>query len=173
MTDLIMFSVLFASYAVLHKGTFGGPSGKELFNLPFALIETLILLTSSFTSGLGMLFARIGQKGKTLFFFIVTFLLGISFLTMELSEFSKMAAEGNVPQKSAFLSSFFTLVGTHGLHIASGLLWLLILLVAIFLRGLTPSNVRKLNMLSIFWHFLDIVWIFIFTIVYLFGGMGL
>jgi cytochrome o ubiquinol oxidase subunit 3 len=171
MTDLIMFAALFAAYAVLRHNTFGGLSEKQLFNLPFVLIETLILLTSSFTCGLGMLAARNASKLKTLTAFGITFLLGAAFLTMELSEFSHLVTDGNSWQKSAFLSSFFTLVGTHGLHIASGLLWLGILFIYILAKGINASAIRKLTLFSMFWHFLDIVWIFIFTIVYLMGKM--
>jgi cytochrome o ubiquinol oxidase subunit 3 len=169
MTDLIMFAVFFAAYAVLHNNTFGGPSGKELFNMPFVLVETVILLTSSYTCGLGMLAVHRKSKSQTLLWFAVTFLLGLSFLAMELYEFNNLIAEGHTPQKSAFLSSFFTLVGAHGLHIFSGLLWLGILLVYVVFRGLNESATRKLALLSLFWHFLDIVWIFIFTVVYLLG----
>src|SRR5579864_5595890 len=121
MTDLVMFAALFATYAVLHGNTFGGPSGSKLFNLPFALTETLILLTSSFTCGLAMLAAHRNDKKQALFWLSCTFALGISFLVMEFSEFSHLFAEGNSFQRSAFLSSFFTLVGTHGLHISVGL----------------------------------------------------
>lgn len=172
MTDLLMFAVLFACYAVLHKNTFGGEGADRLFSLPLALWETLILLTSSFTCGLGMAYARYNDKKKTVLFFGITFLLGLSFLGLEFSEFGKLIGEGNIPQKSAFLSSFFTLVGTHGIHISSGLLWLGILLFAIWKKGLTRGNIRKLTLLSLFWHFLDIVWIFIFTMVYLMGGIS-
>lgn len=169
MTDLLMFAALFATYVVLKDNTFGGPAGHQLFDLQFALIETLILLTSSFTCGLGIVFANAKDIKKTVIFFAMTFLLGISFLTMELTEFSHLFADGNSFQRSAFLSSFFTLVGTHGLHITSGLVWMLILFIQIFRKGLTNNNLRKLTLLSIFWHFLDIVWIFIFTVVYLMG----
>ncbi len=169
MTDLIMFAVFFAAYAVLHNNTFGGPSGKELFSMPFVLVETVILLTSSYTCGLAMLGVHRKSKAQTLLWFGVTFLLGLSFLSMELYEFSNLIAEGHTPQKSAFLSSFFTLVGAHGIHIFSGLLWLGILLVYVIFRGLNESATRKLALLSLFWHFLDIVWIFIFTVVYLLG----
>lgn len=172
MTDLIMFSILFACYAVLHNNTFGGSSAKELFSLPLALTETLILLTSSFTCGIGMIYARSGDKVKTLSLLGITFLLGIAFLSLEINEFSHLISEGNSFQRSAFLSSFFTLVGTHGLHISAGLLWLAIMLVYVLRRGLNKSAVRKLTLMSLFWHFLDIVWIFIFTVVYLFGGLG-
>jgi len=167
MTDLIMFAALFATYAVLKNNTFGGPSGKELFSLPFVLGETLILLTSSFTCGLTMLAAHKNQAKQVITWLSVTFLLGASFLVMELTEFHRLAAEGHTPQANAFLSSFFTLVGTHGLHIAVGMLWIFIMIIALIGRGITPSNIKKLTALSLFWHFLDIVWIFIFTIVYL------
>jgi cytochrome o ubiquinol oxidase subunit 3 len=173
MTDLIMFSVLFATYAVLQNSTFGGPSAHELFSLPLALTETLILLTSSFTCGLGVLAARAGNKHATLLGFGLTFLLGLAFLYLELSEFSHLIAEGHSWTNSAFLSAFFTLVGTHGLHIFSGLVWMAVTFFYLFRRGLTKSIVRKLTLLGIFWHFLDIVWIFIFTIVYLFAYLGI
>jgi cytochrome o ubiquinol oxidase subunit 3 len=170
-TDLLMYAVLFATYAVLKGNNLGGESAKELFSLPLALTETLLLLTSSFTCGLGMLAARRGDKKQTMVFFILTLLLGLCFLGFEISEFSELVREGNVPQRSAFLSSFFTLVGTHGLHIASGLIWTVILLLHVAKRGLTAGSVQKLTLLSLFWHFLDIVWIFIFTVVYLFAGL--
>ena len=136
------------------------------------MIETLILLTSSFTCGLGMIAARQNKKNSVLAFFGITFLLGLSFLGMELYEFNHLIAEGFDWQKSAFLSSFFTLVGTHGLHITGGLIWLGVLLTYTLKKGLTNNVVRKFMLISVFWHFLDIVWIFIFTIVYLFGGIA-
>jgi cytochrome o ubiquinol oxidase subunit 3 len=169
MTDLLMFSVLFAVYAVLHGNAAGGPTGHDLFSLPVALTETLLLLTSSFTAGIGLLAARWGKKGQTLLWFGITFVLGLAFLVLELREFGEFIAEGHTWHTSAFLSlsSFFALVGTHGLHITFGLLWMGSALVVILMRGLSSSMVRKLTYLSLFWHFLDIVWIFIFTIVYL------
>lgn len=167
MTDLLMFAVLFAVYAVLRNNTLGGPTGAELFKPELALAETLILLTSSFTAGVGMIAARRGDKKQTLIWFCITFVLGLAFLGIELYEFAEFIHEGHTWTTNAFMSSFFALVGTHGLHITSGLLWLGILMVYIVKRGLTTSNVRKLSMLSLFWHFLDIVWIFIFTVVYL------
>ncbi len=167
MTDLLMFSVLFAVYAVLQGNTDGGKTGKELFSLNLALTETLILLTSSFTCGIGMIAARAGHKNQVLTWFGMTFILGLIFLGLELNEFSNLIREGHTIQSNAFLSSFFTLVGTHGLHITSGLLWMAVTLIYIAKRGLNSNMVRKLAMLSLFWHFLDIVWIFIFTIVYL------
>jgi cytochrome o ubiquinol oxidase subunit 3 len=169
MTDLLMFAVLFATYSVLHGNVYDGPGAHELFNLPFALTETMILLVSSFTSGLGMLAAHENSKKHVLIWFGITFLLGLAFLGLELSEFTTLFSEGNGFQRSAFLSSFFTLVGTHGVHITSGLLWMFVCLVYVAKKGLTKSIVRKLTLLSLFWHFLDIVWIFIFTIVYLMG----
>lgn len=167
MTDLLMFTILFACYAVLHGNHIGSPSGRELFSLPTALQETLILLTSSFTCGLAMVAARRGNKNLTLLLFGITFILGALFLRIELTEFSKFIHEGHTLQTNAFLSSFFVLVGTHGLHITSGLLWMGITMFYVIKRGLNPHLVRKLSLLSLFWHFLDIVWIFIFTIVYL------
>jgi cytochrome o ubiquinol oxidase subunit 3 len=167
MTDLILFAALFAAYAVLRGSTFGGPSGMQLFSLPNALVETLILLTSSFTCGLATLAANRGKKGQTLLWFGVTLILGLAFLHLELAEFKELVAGGNSPQRSAFLSSFFTLVGTHGLHIAVGLLWMVVSMIQIQVRGLTANVRSKLMRLALFWHFLDLVWIFIFTIVYL------
>lgn len=167
MTDLLMFAVLFATYAVLRNNTFGGPSARDLLSLPFVLAETLILLTSSFTCGLAIIAAHSKNKIQVMGWFSITFLLGASFLTMELTEFHRLIAEGHGPQASAFLSSFFTLVGTHGLHIAIGLLWILVSLIMVWKRGLTENLINKLTRLAYFWHFLDLVWIFIFTIVYL------
>ena len=167
MTDLLMFSVLFAVYAVLRGNTFGGPSGRELFKLPLALTETIILLTSSFTCGIAMIAARRGNKSQTLLWFGMTFALGLAFLVLELREFSTLIHAGHTLQTSAFLSAFFVLLGTHGIHIMSGLLWMAITMGYVMKRGLNSHMVRKLAMLSLFWHFLDIVWIFIFTFVYL------
>lgn len=167
MTDLLMFAVLFATYAVLHGNTANGPLAKELFSLPLAFSETIILLTSSFTCGLGMIAARRGRKNQVLAWFGMTFLLGLVFLGLELSEFSKLIQEGHTVSSNAFMSSFYALVGTHGLHIISGLLWMAVVLSFVWIRGLSSHMVRKLTLLSLFWHFLDIVWIFIFTIVYL------
>jgi cytochrome o ubiquinol oxidase subunit 3 len=167
MTDLLMFSVLFAVYAVLHNNTMGGETGGELFSLPLALTETLLLLTSSFTVGVGMLAARLGYKNWSLLWFGITFALGLAFLGLEIKEFAEFIHEGHTLRNNAFLSSFFILVGTHGLHITSGLLWMAVTMAFIIKRGLNSHMVRKLTYLSLFWHFLDIVWIFIFTVVYL------
>ena len=169
MTDCVLFASLFATYAVLHKNTAGGPGGLDLFQMPMVLVETLILLTSSFTAGLAMLAVHKRLKAQTIFWFGVTFLLGLAFLGIELTEFRHLALEGNGWSRSAFLSAFFTLVGTHGLHITIGLLWMATLLARLWRRGFARPIVRRLTMLSYFWHFLDVVWIFIFTIVYMMG----
>lgn len=169
MTDCILFASLFATFVVLRNNTFGGPSGADIFEMPFVLVETLILLTSSFLCGLGLLAARAGKKTMTLVLFGVTFALGVSFLAMELYEFTKLASEGYGWQRSGFLSAFFTLVGTHGAHILAGLIWMAVMMLRVVQVGLTESNVRRLSLLALFWHFLDVVWIFIFTIVYLMG----
>jgi cytochrome o ubiquinol oxidase subunit 3 len=173
MTDCILFGTLFATYIVLHQSTLGGPTGGDLFDMPFILVETLILLTSSFTCGLGMLAVRQKKRSQSLFWFGFTFILGLAFLSMELYEFSHLVTEGNSWQRNAFLSSFFTLVGTHGLHILIGLLWLIVMGWQMLRHGFTRGVVRRLTLFSMFWHFLDIVWIFIFTFVYLMGGLQL
>jgi cytochrome o ubiquinol oxidase subunit 3 len=171
MTDCVLFAGLFATYAVLHNNTFGGPSGHDLFSLPFVLRETLVLLTSSFTCGLAMLAAHKNDKRQVLLWFGVTFLLGLTFLAMELTEFRHLAHEGNSWHRSGFLSAFFTLVSTHGLHITVGLLWIAVMMGRVMQKGLTRANIRRLTLLSMFWHFLDLIWIFIFTIVYLLGAV--
>jgi len=172
MTDCVLFASLFAVYAVLHNNTFGGPSGYDLFHLPYVLLETFALLTSSFTCGLAMIAAQKRDKRQVLFWLGVTFLLGLTFLGLELSEFRHMVLEGNSWRRSGFLSSYFTLVGTHGLHITIGLTWMAIMAVYTWKRGLTDQVRKRLTMLSLFWHFLDVIWIFIFTIVYLYGKIG-
>lgn len=172
MSDCVLFASLFATYAVLHGNTWGGPSARELFSLPFALLETMILLTSSFTAGLVLLAARQGDRARMLAFMGMTLVLGLVFLGLEISEFLKLIGEGSGPQTSAFLSAFFTLVGTHGLHVALGSLWLVVLGVAVFRRGFTHTSLRRIMCWSLFWHFLDIVWIFIFTFVYLMGALS-
>lgn len=171
MTDLIMFAVLFATYAVLRNNTFGGPNALELFSLPFVFVETLILLTSSFTIGLATLALHRKDKNQIMLWLTVTSVLGLAFLSMEIYEFRNLIAEGASWQTSAFLSSFFTLVGTHGLHIAVGILWILISIAIVHRTGLTPAMSSRLARLSVYWHFLDLVWIFIFTSVYLMGAM--
>lgn len=169
MTDLVIFAVLFACFIVLRANTFGGPAPKDLFSLPSVLAETIILLTSSFTCSIGMLAVYRQVKNWAIVWFIVTFLLGASFLFIELSEFHDFVEKGASWQRSAFLSSFFTLVGTHGFHIFSGLLWMIIMIFRIALRPLAEHSISRIFRMALFWHFLDFVWIFIFTVVY---GIG-
>lgn len=171
MTDCVVFASLFATFVVLRANTNGGPSGNELFSMPYILVETMVLLVSSFTSGLLILAARRGDRNQTMFWFVITMLLGAIFLAMELSEFRNLVIEGNSWRQSGFLSAYFTLVGTHGLHIFTGLIWASVLLFQIVRRGFTAGNLRRTTLFSYFWHFLDIVWIFIFTVVYLMGVM--
>lgn len=169
MTDTILFATLFATYAVLRNSTYGGPAGRDIFDMPYVLVETFLLLLSSLTCGLAIIGV---QRRKMAWVFGVlgaTFILGLAFVTLELTEFTHLVADGSSWQRSAFLSSFFTLVGTHGLHISFGLLWLAVLGVRLVRGGLTSSTTRQLTLFSMFWHFLDVVWVFIFTIVYLMG----
>jgi cytochrome o ubiquinol oxidase subunit 3 len=173
MTDCVLFASLFAVYAVLRHNTFGGPPGQELFDLPYVLGETMLLLTSSFTCGLALLAAQRRSKTQVLVWLAITAVLGLSFLGMELSEFHNLIAEGNSWRWSGFLSSYFTLVGTHGLHITVGLIWMSVMAYFVYKRGFTHGVTKRLQLLSLFWHFLDVVWIFIFTIVYLFGARGI
>ena len=172
MTDCVLFASLFATFAVLRGGTAGGPSGAELFELDFVLTETVLLLVSSLTSGLALIGIRTKSRRMITTMLVATFALGVGFLAMELSEFAHLVSEGHSWQANAFLSAFFTLVGTHGLHIAVGLLWILVLLQSLFTRGITNTFHKRLALFSLFWHFLDIIWIFIFTIVYLIGALG-
>lgn len=169
MTDLVIFAVLFACFMVMHGNVFGGPTAKDLFHLPSVLTETLILLTSSFTCSLGMLAVHHKWKTWAIAWFAVTFFLGAAFLFIEISEFRDLVERGASWQRSAFLSSFFTLVGTHGFHIFVGLLWMVVMMFRIALRPLGEHSVSRIFRMALFWHFLDFVWIFIFTTVY---GMG-
>jgi len=171
MTDCVLFASLFATFAVLRTSTFGGPTGVQIFHLPYILVETIALLTSSFTCGLALLSARQNDKRTSLLWFGITFALGALFLGMELSEFHKLALDGNGWQRSGFLSSYFTLVGTHGLHITIGLLWMGVLMVQAVRKDLSDGLLKRLTLFSMFWHFLDVVWIFIFTVVYLMGAL--
>jgi cytochrome o ubiquinol oxidase subunit 3 len=168
MTDCIIFASLFAVFAVMSHQFAGGPSGKDLFEIPGVALETAALLLSSITYGFAMIGAHQGKKGMLLGWLAVTFLLGASFLVLELREFSHLIAMGAGPDRSAFWSSFFTLVGTHGLHVTFGLLWMIVLSVQVIRSPeLTERELTRLTCLSLFWHFLDIVWIGVFTFVYL------
>lgn len=169
LSDVMIFGSLFATYIVLRGATAGGPSGADLFDPPYVLIQTLVLLTSSFTAAMALSAAKHGVLRDMKLYLWLTGLLGLTFLGLEINEFSNLVAEGATWSSSAFLSAFFTLVGTHGLHITIGLIWLGVLLWRIYKQGLTDHNHRKLSLFGLFWHFLDIVWIAIFTIVYMFG----
>jgi cytochrome o ubiquinol oxidase subunit 3 len=169
LSDIILFSALFASYAVLVHATDGGPSGRDLFNLRNVAIETVALLVSSFVCGLALIAAKRRNMLWTQVWFFLTGLLGFVFLMIELREFATMIQEGAGPQRSAFLSAFFTLVGCHGLHITAGLLWIGTLMAQLLAKGFQPHVTRRILCLTVFWHALDIVWVAIFTIVYLMG----
>jgi cytochrome o ubiquinol oxidase subunit 3 len=169
LSDMIMFSALFAAYAVLSGNTAGGPTGTELFDLRNVFIETMCLLVSSYTCGLGALSAELRYLGRFLIFAALTFVLGAAFLFIEVTEFAGMVAKGAGPSRSAFLSAFFTLVGTHGVHVASGLIALVYLVAQVIAKGLRAAVLRRLLCWSLFWHALDIVWVGVFTLVYLMG----
>ena len=173
LTDCVVFASLFAVYATLHSSTNGGASAQMLFSMPLALTQTLILLSSSLTSGLAIISALNKNKNKILFWTLATFILGTIFLFLEIREFNHLVAIGDSWRESGFLSSYFVLVGTHGLHIIIGLIWMIVLSFIIILKGLTTKSMKGLVMFNLFWHFLDIVWIFIFSVVYLMGHMGL
>jgi cytochrome o ubiquinol oxidase subunit III len=170
LSDFILFSGLFATYAVLSDETAGGPTGRELFNLHHVFIETMCLLVSSYTCGLGALSAERGRSDRYLIFAALTFLLGAAFLAIEINEFAGMVRAGAGPSRSAFLSAFFTLVGTHGAHVTSGLLWLAYMVAQVVVKGLQPNVLRRLLCFSLFWHALDIIWIGVMTLVYLMGA---
>jgi cytochrome o ubiquinol oxidase subunit 3 len=169
MSDCLIFAILFAAYGVLGRSYAAGPSGHDLFDLTTVAINTSMLLFSSITCGFAMLAVEKDQLGQTLFWLAVTGLFGIAFVGLELNEFAHLIADGAGPWRSAFLSSFFTLVGTHGLHVSSGILWMAVLIAQVARKGLIPANKRRLMCLSLFWHFLDVVWIGVFTFVYLMG----
>jgi cytochrome o ubiquinol oxidase subunit 3 len=170
MSDCILFATIFATYAVLKDNIAGGPNGRELFDLPYVAVETALLLISSLTYGLAMISMAADKLKPVIGWLAVTALCGLGFMGMEIYEFAHLIHEGAGPDRSAFLSAFFTLVGTHGLHVTSGLIWMGVMFVHLFRRGLTPANRIRLMSLSLFWHFLDIIWIGVFTIVYLMGA---
>src|SRR5499425_1680375 len=170
LSDMVMFSALFAAFAVLRGNTAGGPAGAELFNLRNVFIETMCLLFSSYTCGLGALSAERRQQGRFLLFNVLTLLLGAAFLIIESTEFAGMVAKGAGPSRSAFLSGFLTLVGTHGVHVTSGLIFLVYMMAQVVAKGLRPHVLRRLLCFSLFWHALDIIWVGVFTLVYLMGA---
>jgi cytochrome o ubiquinol oxidase subunit III len=170
LSDIVLFSALFATYAVLKDRTADGPTGAELFNLTNVAFETAFLLLSSFVCGLAMIAASTRNMAWTQIGLLVTGVLGAGFLALELREFADMITNGAGPQRSAFLSAFFTLVGCHGLHVTLGLLWLGTMMAQIFAKGFRPNIMRRLLCFSLFWHALDIIWVALFTIVYLMGA---
>ena len=172
MSDCLMFAVLFATYAVLGRNYAAGPSPADLFDLKLVAINTAMLLFSSITYGFAMLRMEKGDKSGTLMWLGITGLFGLAFLGIELYEFYHLIHEGATPQRSAFLSAFFTLVGTHGLHVTFGCIWLVTLMVQVAKFGLIEENRRRLMCLSMFWHFLDVIWIGVFSLVYLVGVLG-
>jgi cytochrome o ubiquinol oxidase subunit III len=169
LSDMVMFSALFAAFAVLRGNTAGGPTGSELFNLTNVFIETMCLLVSSYTCGLGALSAERRQLERFLIFAVFTFVLGAAFLVIEATEFARMVEKGAGPARSGFLSAFFTLVGTHGVHVTGGLIALIYLGAQVIVQGLGAAVLRRLLCWSLFWHALDIVWVGVFTLVYLMG----
>lgn len=171
MTDCILFASLFASYTILQVGVADGPTAKDIFELPFVLVETFLLLISSITFGMAMIAAYSKDIKRVYQWLIITALFGIGFLTMEIYEFHHLISIGAGPDKSAFLSAFFTLVGTHGLHVTFGVIWLLTMLFILRRDGLNENSMMRLKCLSLFWHFLDIIWICVFSLVYLSGVM--
>jgi cytochrome o ubiquinol oxidase subunit 3 len=170
LTDIVMFSAFFATYAVLSNETAGGPSGKDLFDLRNVAIETGCLLLSSFTCGVASIGARVRNGPMYYAGMAITFLFGTAFLSLEIHEFAGLVAQGAGPTRSAFLSSFFTLVGCHGLHVTLGLLWLLTMMAQVFAKGFRADILRRVLCFSLFWHTLDIVWVGVFTVVYLMGA---
>jgi cytochrome o ubiquinol oxidase subunit 3 len=169
LSDIVMFAALFAAYAVLAHATAGGPSGAQLFNQVSVAIETACLLASSYTCGLMSLAIGSQRRLRTYVAAVATFALGAAFLALELREFAGMIAAGAPPQRSAFLSAFFTLVGCHGLHVTAGLVWLAVMMLQIAVKGFRPTVERRLLCFSLFWHALDIIWVWLFTVVYLMG----
>jgi cytochrome o ubiquinol oxidase subunit 3 len=169
MSDCLLFAILFACFAVLGGNYAAGPSPRDLFDLPQTALNTAMLLFSSITFGFAMLAMHAGRPGATRGWLAVTAAFGLAFLALEIREFTHMISIGATPQRSAFLSAFFTLVGTHGLHVTFGLVWIATMIVQVGRHGLILANQRRLMCLSLFWHFLDIIWIGVFTFVYLMG----
>jgi cytochrome o ubiquinol oxidase subunit 3 len=169
LSDIVMFAALFAGYAVLVNATADGPTGAVLFNQVTVAIETACLLASSYTCGLMSLAINVRRRVATYFWALITFMLGAAFLALEIREFATMIASGAAPQRSAFLSAFFTLVGCHGLHVTAGLVWLAVMMAQVAARGFRPTVERRLLCFSLFWHALDIIWVGLFSVVYLMG----
>jgi cytochrome o ubiquinol oxidase subunit 3 len=168
-SDIMMFSALFAAYAVLSGRTAGGPTASELINLRHVFVETMCLLLSSYACGLGALSGERRRQDRFLIFSVFTFVLGAAFLIIEISDFADMIRVGAGPSRSAFLSAFWTLVGMHGAHVTSGLVWLIYMVAQVIAKGLLPHVLRRLLCFSLFWHALDIIWVGVLTVVYLMG----
>ena len=169
LSDIVMFSALFAAYAVLAQAAARGPAGYQLFNQGSVAIETACLLISSYTCGMMSLAVSARRRADTYTFALITFVLGAAFLYVEVHEFADMIAGGAAPQRSAFLSAFFTVVGCHGLHVTAGLIWLAVMTAQVAIRGFRPAVDRRLLCFALFWHALDIIWVWLFTSVYLMG----
>ena len=167
MSDLVIFSMLFATFAVLGHSYADGPTAKDLFHLPYTFVETMFLLISSLTCGMAMAHMHRNERNRVLLWLGITFLFGMGFIVMEVSEFRHMILDGNGPSRSGFLSAFFTLVSTHGLHVTVGLLWMAVMMGNIVAKGLSEAVQSRLIRFSVFWHFLDIVWVGVFTMAYL------
>jgi cytochrome o ubiquinol oxidase subunit III len=170
LSDIVMFSALFAGYAVLRRNTAGGPSAADLFNLTSVQIETACLLVSSFACGIASVGAAARNQAMFYGALVVTFLLGLAFVGLEAREFAGFVARGASPERSAFLTAFFTVVGCHGLHVSCGLLWLLTMMAQVFAKGFRADILRRFQCFSLFWHALDIIWVALFTVVYLLGA---
>ena len=169
MSDALIFATLFATFGVLSTAYAGGPAPRDIFDLRLVALNTAMLLVSSITYGFAMLAMERDRVRQTQVWLAITAVFGMAFVGIELYEFSHLIAEGATPQRSAFLSAFFTLVGTHGLHVTFGIIWIAVMLVQTAQTGLTLDNKRRLMCLSMFWHFLDVIWIGVFTFVYLLG----
>ncbi|MCF7806436.1 MAG: cytochrome c oxidase subunit 3 [Simkaniaceae bacterium] len=170
LSDFMLFATFFAVYVVLRKSTYGGLTQADIFNVPFNFAQTLVLLTSAFTIGIANIYVHKSHKIKTIFWMAITFALGLSFLILHSVDISRLMEMGYNWQRSAFLSAFYNLIGMHGIHTIFGLLWMIVLLVPVFRHGLTKTSVRRLSCLTMFWQFLNLVWLFIFTLVYLVGA---
>lgn len=171
LTDFILFAALFAAYAVLHNNTYGGLGIKDIVDLPYSLLQSLIFVSSSLSYGLGIVALKKGDQRTLMFWLGVTFLLGLTFVCLEFNEFAKLVQNGHSWQSSAFFSSFFTLVGLQGIHVTVGLLWIVIVMIQLYMQRITPMMRTRLACLGLFWDFLNIIWIFIFSIVYLMGAI--
>lgn len=171
LSDCILFGTIFTAYVTLQNNLYGGVNLKQLIDIPYVLIETLVLLASSFTYGLSILSLYKNKLRSIIFWLVVTLGLGAVFVGMEVSEFVNLVNEGHGWQTSAAMSAFFTLVGTHGLHVSMGLIWMVVVIGQLLYFGVTPMMKRRLTYLGLFWAFLDIVWIFVFTVVYLMGSI--